>query len=119
MMAVPGVLRECSTGIAADSYFPVKHAFMISQPAGFKSIPKTGTTYRDVVMAVSGIGREQALKYKREYGQVYIAAIEKNDAPGFIWQKDFQEHVCTPREKRGAGRARHNNRAADHAYPLR
>lgn len=43
-----------------------------------------GTLYRDVTMAVSGIGREQALKYKHEYGQAYIVVLERNDPPRFL-----------------------------------
>ena len=43
-----------------------------------------GVTYRDVIMVVSGIRREQALKYKHEYRQAYIVVLERNDPPRFI-----------------------------------
>ena len=43
-----------------------------------------GATYRDVVVAMSGIALEQALKYKQKYGQAYIVVIGKNDSPRLI-----------------------------------
>ncbi len=43
-----------------------------------------GFTYRDVTVAISGIGREEALKYKREYGQAYIVVMERYGPPRLI-----------------------------------
>ena len=43
-----------------------------------------GITYRDVTIAISGIEREKALKYKRRYGQLSIVVLKKNDPPRFI-----------------------------------
>ena len=39
-----------------------------------------GVIYRDVLIIVSGIGTEQALKYKRQYSQISILEIRKYDA---------------------------------------
>ena len=37
-----------------------------------------GLTYNDVIAIMSGISREQALKYKKQYRQISIVVIEKN-----------------------------------------
>ena len=43
-----------------------------------------GVTYMDVTMAISGIERSDALKYKQEYDQAYIVVLKGNDSPEFI-----------------------------------
>ena len=37
-----------------------------------------GSVYNDVIAIMSGISREQALKYKKQYRQISIVAIERD-----------------------------------------
>ena len=37
-----------------------------------------GNTYRDVILALSGISKDLALKYKKQYGQISIVVINKD-----------------------------------------
>lgn len=43
-----------------------------------------GVRYRDAILIMSGINREQALKYKKQYNQLSIVEIRENGSPGFI-----------------------------------
>ena len=42
-----------------------------------------GSTYKDVITIMSGINRDQALKYKKQYGQLSIMEI-RNDASRYL-----------------------------------
>ena len=41
-------------------------------------------TYRDATMAIYGIERSEALKYKQEYDQAHMVVLKGNDSPEFI-----------------------------------